>query len=84
LQETLAKVLVKIYTSGFDREAKVIVDLDNWQCPPRDADGPGDSVAGGCTADDDSALFDVHSYAGPGAPFRQNVRERAEVIEVSS
>lgn len=84
LQETLAKVLIKIYILGFDREAKVIIDLDNQQCPPRDTDRPSDSVIGGCIADNDSALFDVHSYASLDTLFCQNVRKRAEVIEVSS
>jgi hypothetical protein len=84
LRETLADVLVKIYTSWFDREAKVIVDFDNWQCPPRDVDGTGDSVQGGCTADDDSAFFDVHGYVSPSAPFCQKFCKRAEAIEVSS
>jgi hypothetical protein len=84
LGETLAEVFVEIYTSWFDGEAKVIVDLDDRQCPPRDIDRTGDSVRRGCTADDDSAFFDVHGYVSPSAPFGQNVRERAEAIEVSS
>ena len=84
MRETLAEVLVKIYTSGFDGEAKVIIDFDNWQCPPRDVDRTNGSVERGCTADDDSTFLDVHGYVSPGAPFSQNVRERAEAIEVSS
>jgi hypothetical protein len=50
----------------------------------RDVDRIGDSVGRGCTANDDSAFLDIHGYVSPSALFSQNVRERAEVIEVSS